>query len=275
MNINLNLATRPYIELRSVYARLRVFAVGLVLLALPMLLVFHTEVNKAALAEARVSQLELNIMLLRQQQNNARALASQGDNAAILTQAAFLNDLFHRKAFSWTATMSDLENTLPYGVQVQVIDPVITPDGRVTIRMRIVGARERAVEVVHNLEHSRHFVAPRLVTEALADQGNDAAQARRVSALTGGNANDVGFDILAEYRPLPNSHAQTGQRAATASRAVAIAPAAPAPAVTRPTAVLTNPDPTPAPAAFPPSRRHAATPFGHPLPGTPAAMGPN
>ena len=34
----------------------------------------------------------------------------QPQNAAILTQAVFLNQLFAQKAFSWTAVMMDLEN---------------------------------------------------------------------------------------------------------------------------------------------------------------------
>ncbi len=218
MNINLNLATRPYLELRSVYARLRVLAVALAVFALPMLLVLHVAETKARVAEARVAQLQSNIALLRSRQARARALAQQGPNANVLTQAAFLNDLFRRKAFSWTATMSDLESTLPYGVQVQVIDPVVAPDGHVTIRMRVTGARERAVEVVHDLEHSRHFVGPRLVAEALANQNSGGAAARPVSA-PGGSAADVSFDILADYRPLPNSHDQAGLRAGLRSNA--------------------------------------------------------
>ncbi len=220
MNINLNLATRPYIELRSVYTRLRVVAVALAVLALPMLLVIHSAETRAQLAQARVQQLQDNIALLRQQQNRARQLAVEGSNASVLTEAAFLNDLFRRKSFSWTATMSDLENTLPYGVQVDTIQPVIAPDGHVTIRMRVTGAREHTVDLIRNLEHSRHFVGARLVTEGLADQ-SAAGQTRRVntgfnSESNTGGANDVNFDIQAEYRPLPNSHDQAGVLAATA-----------------------------------------------------------
>ncbi len=47
-------------------------------------------------------------------------------NAAVLSQSQFLNQLFARKAFSWTAVMMDLENVLPSGVQVLNIDPVIS-----------------------------------------------------------------------------------------------------------------------------------------------------
>ena len=270
MNINLNLATRPYIELRSVYARLRVFAVGLVVLALPMLLVVHLEETKARLAEARVTQLESNIALLRRQQTQARALAVEGPNASVLTQAAFLNSLFRRKAFSWTATMSDLEETLPYGVQVQFIDPVIAPDGHVAIRLRVVGAREHAVEVVRNLEHSRHFIAPRLVSEALANPtGTAARQPLAVSTALAGGASDVTFDILADYRPLPNSHDSAALRALKGPSAGPVRSGAPAARAVG-QAQLTNP----ASAALSPTRQRSSrsrTPAVKPFAGVPAA----
>ncbi len=209
MKITLNLATRPYIELRPIYARLRLIMLVLAILALPMLLVLRVEQAKAREATARVDQLKHNIQLLQMQQRNAQALMQEPDNAGVLTQADFLNELFRRKAFSWTATMSDLETTLPSGVQVLSIDPVVAADGHVTIRLRVSGARERAVEVVRNLEHSRHFLAPRLASEALANQGGTGASVRQVSE-TGGAATDVAFDILADYRPLPHSHDRSG-----------------------------------------------------------------
>ncbi len=266
MNISLNLATRPYIELRSVYARLRVFAVALAALALPMLLVVHLEESKARLAEARVDQLESNIAMLRRQQANAQAIATQGPNANVVTEAAFLNSLFRRKAFSWTATMSDLEDTLPYGVQVNTIDPVVAPDGHVTIRMRVIAARERGIEVVRNLEHSRHFAAPRLASEALATQGNNAApQARTVPTAGGSLPTDVSFDILADYRPLPNSHDHATLRAYRANPANNVAPAATPAQAAMPQ--LTNPDPA---TARPPMQR-PQSPFLRAQPGTPAA----
>ena len=91
----------------------------------------------------------------------------QPQNAAVLTQAAFLNQLFAQKAFSWTAIMMDLETVLPAGVQVMNIDPDHDKSGNVTIRLRVNGQRDRAVELVRNLEHSRRFLQPRLASESL------------------------------------------------------------------------------------------------------------
>ena len=87
-------------------------------------------------------------------------------NASVLSQSQFLNQLFARKAFSWTAIMMDLENVLPSGVQVLNIDPVISRDGHVTIHLRVSGQRDRAVDLVRNLEHSRRFLSPRVSSES-------------------------------------------------------------------------------------------------------------
>ena len=216
MKINLNLASRPYIELRPVYSRLRLIAVVLAVVAVPLLFLVRMEETKASEARARVQQLENNITHLRDTEANARALATRGPNAAILQQAEFLNGLFRRKSFSWTATMADLETTLPNGVEVHAIAPVTSPDGRVLIRMRVMGPRNEAVAVVRNLEHSRHFVAPRLTGEALANQ-TDEGGPRRVS-LVGHGSDDVQFDILADYRPVAENDAAGGSKEKPAVR---------------------------------------------------------
>ena len=82
-------------------------------------------------------------------------------NARVLDRAHFLNTMFLRKSFSWTAVMMDLENVLPIGVQVTSIEPQIAPDGNVVIRLRVAGERSRAVQLVRNLERSRRFLQPR------------------------------------------------------------------------------------------------------------------
>ncbi|HEY0784239.1 MAG TPA: fimbrial assembly protein [Acidobacteriaceae bacterium] len=226
MKITLNLATRPYIELRPIYTRLRLMMLVLAALALPMLLVLRVEQAKARIATSRVEQLRSRIAHLEGQQRAARALMQRPENAMVLSQADFLNELFRRKAFSWTATMSDLEVTLPSGVQVLSIDPIVAADGHVTIRLRVSGPRERAVEVVRNLERSRHFVAPRLASEALASPNGGGPTVQQVSE-TGGSPTDVSFEILADYRPLPNSHDLSGVAAEPVAEAAPLPAGAP------------------------------------------------
>ena len=65
------------------------------------------------------------------------------------------------------------------------------------LRLQVTGARDKAVELVKNLETSKHFLHPRLAGEsaAQASTGNGRPGAMPQPA----DATDVNFDILAEY----------------------------------------------------------------------------
>jgi type IV pilus assembly protein PilN len=212
MKITLNLASEPYVDLRSILKRLRIAMAVLVLLAIPLWLLLRAEQGKAAAATARVEAVENNVQRLQQQEENYQALMRQPKNAATLTQADFLNSLFQRKAFSWTATMTDLETMLPGGVQVLSLDPEVAPDGAVTIRLRVSGARDRALELVKNLERSQHFALPRLAGEALATSTGPNQGTQPINASI-----PVNFDILADYRPLTEAEEKADEAAAKKS----------------------------------------------------------
>ena len=208
MRITVNLASQPYIELRPVYSRLRTWIAILLVVGGALYYLYRNERSQAQETQARVATVENHVRELEHQQQSYQVLMRQPKQAAILEQSDFLNGLFQRKAFSWTATMTDLETVLPNGVQVLSIDPIVAPDGHVIIRLRVTGERVRALELVRNLEKSRHFAAPRLASESLAtSQGQGGVQ--NVSSTN----NDVNFDILADYRPLPlvTENAKSGE----------------------------------------------------------------
>jgi type IV pilus assembly protein PilN len=122
----------------------------------------------------------------------------QPQNMAVLERSQFLNAVFARKSFSWTAVMMDLEKVLPAGVQVTSIEPVITKEGDVKIRLRVAGDRDKGVLLVRNLETSQRFVAPRLASEAAQTQeGNRSAGGPQM--IPGA----VEFEIFSGYNPLP------------------------------------------------------------------------
>ncbi len=233
MRITINLASKPFIELRPLYARLRLWMAVLFLVAIPLWLLLKAETRKAALANAKLQSVESSIRRLENQQKSYQAMMLQPQNAAVLTQAAFLNQLFARKAFSWTAIMMDLETVLPGGVQVMNIDPVTDKSGNVTIRLRVSGQRDRAVELVRNLEHSHRFLQPRLASESA--ETNTAGQANFQPTNAPSNVN---FDVLADYNPLQprDTPAKEGSKASESSESTdaagkAATPKAPAPSV--------------------------------------------
>lgn len=197
MKISVNLASKPYVDVRSILKRLRLLMLVLVLIAIPLFLVLRAEHTKAESAMAQVHATQNNVRALERQQQSYQALMREPQNAAVLTRSGYLNSLFRRKAFSWTATMTDLETVLPEGVQVLSLDPVITKSGEVQIHLRVSGGRDRAIQLVQNLEKSRHFASPRLAGETLAQSSgpNNGFQPASNSSL-------VNFEILADYRPI-------------------------------------------------------------------------
>ena len=201
MRISVNLASRPFIEIRPLLARLRIAMAVLALLALALGLWLHTFSARAAAAQARIDAVRTQTAALVDQRTRNEARMRQPQNRAVLDRSHFLNGVFAGKSFSWTAVMMDLERVLPPGVQVTSIDPQTSKSGDVTIRLRVSGDRDRAVALVRNLEHTSRFLQPRLSTEAV--QTNQGANARQVSLQPETGPASVEFDILAGYNPLP------------------------------------------------------------------------
>lgn len=219
MRIEINLASRPYRELGPIYKRLRILIAVLTVLAAPLWLLTRSQSVRAAAAHRRFVAAENRVIGLQRQQQSYTASMRQPANAAVLQQAEFLNALFARKAFSWTAIMMDLENVLPSGVQVLNIDPETARGGSVTIHLRVSGERERAVELVRNLEHSRSFLLPRLAGETAENASHDNRGFQQVSAA------NVDFDILADYNPLPAPTPAKSTKPAASVKNAAKAPA--------------------------------------------------
>jgi len=201
MRISVNLATRPFIELRPLLAKLRLVAIGLALLAVALTFALRSLSAKARAAEAQMNALKAKTQNFLQERQRNEARMRQPQNMAVLERSQFLNALFARKSFSWTAVMMDLERVLPVGVQVTSIEPATSKTGEVSIRLRVSGDRDRAVDLVRNLERSQRFVSPRLANEtaqALEASGRGGFQPTAAGTAPGA----VEFDILSGYNPL-------------------------------------------------------------------------
>ncbi len=231
MRVSVNLATRPFVELRAFFLRLRWIMAGLAAVALALMFVAHAFSAKAAKQQAELDRLRDQTIAAQQAKLHTEQRMRQPGNAAVLDRAHFLNALFLRKSFSWTAVMMDLEDVLPAGVQVTSLEPAVTADGQVTIRLRVAGERARAVQLVRNLERSRRFLEPRLGSESAQNKEGAGANGQRSGAASAPNGSGFGaqaggtgaapgtfgtppgtplgspagveFEILAEYNPLP------------------------------------------------------------------------
>lgn len=205
MRITLNLATRPFADLGPANKRLRIGMAVLAVLAIGMGLGLHALHHKADQARARDHSLDGQISHITQERQQYQDLMHQPANAEVLRQAGILNQLFDKKAFSWTLAMEDLETVLPGGVQVSTLEPLRDDKtGIITLHLRVIGPRDHVVEMVRNLEHSKRFVMPRIVGEnsESAAAGPNNQKLEPVSA-----SNRFNFDLLAEYNlAAPSEH---------------------------------------------------------------------
>jgi type IV pilus assembly protein PilN len=200
MRISVNLATRPFVELRPLFARLRLAMGLLALLAVGLGFWLHSLNAQAKVAQAQMDALKAKTTQFQRERSVNETRMHQPQNMAVLERSQFLNAVFARKSFSWTAVMMDLERVLPVGVQVTSIDPVITKEGDVNIRLRVSGDRDRSVQLVRNLETSQRFVSPRLAGEQALTADSSHGGTGAPTVAPGG----VVFEILSGYNPLPD-----------------------------------------------------------------------
>ena len=212
MKITVNLATRPFIELRPIFLRLRIFMGVLAVVAVGALVASHILQQKLDVAQAQINAVHAQVVAAQDEKRRNEQRMRQPENSAVLARAHFLNALFLRKSFSWTAIMMDLETVLPAGVQVTSIEPEPTSDGDVMIQLRVSGDRDRAVQLVRNLERSKRFLAPRLTVEAA--QAKETGSQNNNVAANSLTPPGVEFEILANYNPLPPGESYASQKAA-------------------------------------------------------------
>ncbi len=237
MRLTINLATRPYVELDRIFRQLRLAIGVLALVAIGLFFWLHARTGQAREQQRQLEAIQARTATLDAERTHNEQRLRLPANAAVLQQVDFLNTLFQRKSFSWTAVLMDLEEVLPAGVQVTSIDPQILSTGEVNIRMRVSGPREKAVQLVRNLEGSHRFIAPRIVGETQQQQEKGTgvtlsaaylpngavpgAQPNVPGTLPGTAATsplNVDFDLIAGYNPLqPRVRERTARSRASAA----------------------------------------------------------
>ena len=109
MRISVNLANRPFVELRPLFAKLRLAMVVLGVLAVGLGFALHSLNAKATAAQAQMNALKAKTQRYQHERQVNEARMRQPQNMAVLDRSQFLNAVFARKSFSWTAVMMDLE----------------------------------------------------------------------------------------------------------------------------------------------------------------------
>jgi type IV pilus assembly protein PilN len=187
MRVDINLASRPYEDSSSLWVRWG----G----ALAVLVLITTVLLYSALSGWLSARKDRNLIAQRQQQiadrdqekSKAEAILNLPENRSTRDRSQFLNDLFRRKAFSWTRVFEDLERVMPARLHVVSIQPAMA-DNELEIKLVVAGeSRERALELVRKMESSQRFHQTQIQQES-----------SEVGQTPGDN---VHFDITAVYVP--------------------------------------------------------------------------
>jgi type IV pilus assembly protein PilN len=191
MQLNINLASQPYEDSRQFWTY---WGTGIGLLALVTALLVFLAVNgfiEGSRDRQQMSKLKTQLAEYDRERNQAEAMLNQPQNRTVRDQSRFLNDLFARKAFSWTLAFEQLEQVMPAHLHVISIHPGMSADNNLELKLVVGGeTREQALDLVRKMENSKHFKQTRIDTE------------RFETANNANNSNDrVQFDINALYVP--------------------------------------------------------------------------
>ena len=177
MRVNLNLATQPYEDVRE-FALKWGTALALALVAAVVLAAMAVSGwRQTRQVDRDIEQKRDQIARLKAEERKAEDMLNQPQNSGTRAKSALLNALIVRKSFSWTQAFSDFEKILPPRVQVLAIQPQLDADNQLTINLTIGSdSRDRAIELLKNLEDSAHFQNALLLSEPTDPEGKNGTR---------------------------------------------------------------------------------------------------
>jgi type IV pilus assembly protein PilN len=166
MRIDINLATQPYEDSQQLWVRWGSAVAVVGLFTLVLLYTVAAGWISARKDRNLIRQREEQIAERDNEKAKAEAILNLPENRATRDRSQFLNDLFQRKAFSWTKVFEDLERVMPARLHVVSIQPEMANDNQLQIKLRVAGeSHERALELVRKMEGSQRFQQTRIDIE--------------------------------------------------------------------------------------------------------------
>ena|SRR5438270_10416779 len=199
MRLNINLASNRYQDARQFWAY---WGTGLALLSLTTALLVYLAVTgfiEAGRDRSQVAKLKSEMAAFDQERNQAQAMLNEPQNREVRDRSHFLNQLFERKALSWTLVFEQLEQVMPAHLHVISIHPGLSEDNNNLELKLVVGGetREQALDLVRKMESSKHFKQTRIDSERFEQQENS-------------RSDRVQFDIDALYIPTVETRGTSG-----------------------------------------------------------------
>jgi hypothetical protein len=205
MKFKVNLATQPYENAQRFF--LLWGAVLLVIAALTGALVYGAVLgwrHTHAISQ-RIAAEKANLDKLNQQEQADIAILNKPENRDVKERSQVLNSLIRSKEFSWTLIFAELEQLMPTRLHVVSIKPQLDLNNEIEVHMKVGGdSRDKAIELVHNMEQSRQFRHAQVISES-------STQSEPGRGAQPGDT--VFFEISAQYVPVaPNPPAAAQER---------------------------------------------------------------
>jgi type IV pilus assembly protein PilN len=202
MRININLATNPYEAAREFRRRMGLLVAALAVLAVGLLGYIVHQRSQTRDVDQKIAAAKQEIASLDAEKAQAQAILNQPQNREVADQSQFLNQLFARKALSWTRVFTEMERLMPANIHVVSMKPEFDRENQLVLHVVVTtSARDKAVELVKQMEKSRHFRSPQVEAEnTTGNEGN-----------AGAAGSNIQFEIAAVYVPFAeDSDAESG-----------------------------------------------------------------
>jgi len=192
MRVNVNLASQPYEVAQSYRRQMTLVISGLGILAVLLLgYIFYQRQHSRSIVR-QTNAVRWQMHNLENEEAQAHAILNKPANRVIADQSDFLNQLFARKSLSWTRVFTEMEKIVPAGLHVVSMKPEYTKSNDLVLHVIVAtDSRDRAVELVRNMEKSTHLRQAEIVAETVTTSSSDQA--------AGGGS--IQFDIAATYVP--------------------------------------------------------------------------
>jgi len=200
MRLNINLATQRYEEVRQFFVRwgTALGALGVLTLLL-IVLSWRNQVNASDLAN-KIKAQKQDIARLEQIRAEAERIEGLPENIDVTRQKNFWNEQLARRQLSWTQLLNDLQKIMPRRASVTHVEPTLTKDGRLRLKLNIDGEKYAdALQLVQKMESSERFRQIRITDEASLPDRTGASTVFK-------------FGIEADYLPPPASRVKTSAK---------------------------------------------------------------